>query len=85
MKKLRVPLDELSQSRLMIQGFNRDGQRAFGKVKLELFIDNMESNALFHVIDAKTTYNMLGGHGYIRMVWFLQHSINASNIAKMVK
>ena len=43
----------------MIQGFNRDGQKALGKVKLELFTNDMESNALFHVIDAKTTYNML--------------------------
>ena len=61
MKELRVPLDELSQSQLMIQGFNRDGQRALGKVRLELLIDGMESNALFHVIDAKTTYNILLG------------------------
>ena len=65
MKKLGVPLDELSQSRLMIQGFNRDGQRAFEKVRLELFIDDMESNALYHVIDAKTTYNMLLGRPWI--------------------
>ena len=41
-KELGVLLDELSQSRLMIQGFNRDGQRALGKVRLELFINNME-------------------------------------------
>ena len=41
MKELRVPLDELSQSRLMIQRFNRDGQRAIGKVRLELLIDGM--------------------------------------------
>ena len=61
MKELRVLLDELSQSQLMIQVFNRDGQKALEKVKLELVIDGMESNALFHVIDAKTTYNMLLG------------------------
>ena len=40
----------------MIQRFNRDGQMALGKVRLELVIDGMESNALFYVIDAKTTY-----------------------------
>ena len=65
MKELGVLLDELLQSRLMIQGFNRDGQRALGKVRLELVIDDMESNALFHVIDAKTTYNMLLGRPWI--------------------
>ena len=58
-------MDELSQSRLMIQGLNQDGQRAFGKVKIELFINDKESNALFHIIDAKTTYNMLLGRPWI--------------------
>ena len=65
MKDLGVLLDELSQSRLMIQRFNRDGQRALGKFRLELVIDDMESNALFHVIDAKITYNMLLGRPWI--------------------
>ena len=40
-EKLEVPLDMLSQSRLMIQGFNGEGQWALTKVKLELFIDDM--------------------------------------------
>ena len=50
---------------MIIQGFNRDEQRALGKVKLEVVIDGIESNALFHVIDAKTTYNMLLGRPWI--------------------
>ena len=80
MKELGVPLDELSQSRLMIQGFNRDGQRAFGKVKLELFIDDMESNALFHVIDAKMTYNMLLGRP-----WIHQNGVVSSTLHQCFK
>ncbi|WRX10057.1 Integrase [Theobroma cacao] len=60
MKELGIPLDELLKSRLMIQGFNLEGQRTIGKVKLQLLIDDMESNPLFHVIDANTTYNING-------------------------
>ncbi|KAL6529983.1 hypothetical protein OROMI_028628 [Orobanche minor] len=32
MKKLGVPIDELGCSRLMIQGFNQEGQRALGTI-----------------------------------------------------
>ncbi|KAL0458435.1 UNVERIFIED_CONTAM: hypothetical protein Slati_0470700 [Sesamum latifolium] len=44
---------------LMIQGFNQGGQRAIGVIRMELLMDDMVSTALFHVIDAKTSYNML--------------------------
>ncbi|XP_071912458.1 uncharacterized protein [Coffea arabica] len=36
MKELGISSDELSQSRLMIQGFNQGGQRAIGLIRLEL-------------------------------------------------
>ncbi|GKV42869.1 hypothetical protein SLEP1_g50232 [Rubroshorea leprosula] len=49
----------------MIQGFNIGGQRAIGKIRLNLLIDDMESSELFHVLDAKTTYNMLLGWPWI--------------------
>ncbi|XP_021299514.1 uncharacterized protein LOC110428122 [Herrania umbratica] len=65
MKEIGMPPNELSKSHLMIQGFNLEGQRAIGKVRLQLFIDDMESNPLFHVIDANTTYNMLLGRPWI--------------------
>ena len=64
----------------MIQGFNRDGQRALGKVKLELFIDEMESNALFHVINAKTTYNML-----LERPWIHQNGVISSTFHQCFK
>ena len=43
----------------MIQGFNQGGQRAIGKIRLHMLIGEVESSALFHVIDAKTTYKLL--------------------------
>ncbi|KAL0411441.1 UNVERIFIED_CONTAM: hypothetical protein Slati_3733800 [Sesamum latifolium] len=65
LKELGVPMDELSNSRLMIQGFNQGGQRVIGVIRMELLIDDMVSTALFHVIDAKTSYNMLLGRPWL--------------------
>ncbi|XP_075633633.1 uncharacterized protein LOC142606119 [Castanea sativa] len=58
-------MEELSHSRLVIQGFNQVGKRAIGMIHLELIIGELTSNVLFHVIDAKTTYNMLLGCPWI--------------------
>ncbi|KAL0440371.1 UNVERIFIED_CONTAM: hypothetical protein Slati_2520100 [Sesamum latifolium] len=49
----------------MIQGFNQGGQRAVGIIRLQLTMEDMVSTALFHVIDAKTSYNMLLGHPWL--------------------
>ncbi|XP_059281291.1 uncharacterized protein LOC132034986 [Lycium ferocissimum] len=64
-KELGISVDELSESRLMIQGFNQGGQRAIGAVKLEINMGGMCSNAWMHVIDAKTSYNILLGRPWI--------------------
>nr|XP_023885550.1 uncharacterized protein LOC111997666 [Quercus suber] len=65
MRRLGLTMEELSHSRLVIQGFNQGGQRAIGMIHLELIIGELTSNILFHVIDAKTTYNMLLGRPWI--------------------
>ena len=44
---------------------DQDGQRAIGIIRLDLRIDEMRSSASFHIIDAKTTYNMLLGRPWI--------------------
>ncbi|KAL0286834.1 UNVERIFIED_CONTAM: hypothetical protein Sangu_2719100 [Sesamum angustifolium] len=59
LKELGIPIDELSNSRLMILGFNQGGQRVVGIIRMQLTMEDMVSSALFHVIDAKTSYNML--------------------------
>ncbi|KAL0284853.1 UNVERIFIED_CONTAM: hypothetical protein Sangu_2806500 [Sesamum angustifolium] len=59
LKELGIPIDKLSNSRLMIQVFNQGGQRVVSIIKIQLTMENMVSSALFHVIDAKTSYNML--------------------------
>ncbi|XP_027109234.1 uncharacterized protein [Coffea arabica] len=65
MKELGISSDELSQSRLMIQGFNQGGQRAIGLIRLELLIGELSSCALFHIIEGRTSYNMLLGQPWI--------------------
>ena len=65
MRQLVLTMEELSHSRLVIQGFNQGGQRVIDMIHLELIIRELTSNVLFHVIDAKTTYNMLLGCSWI--------------------
>ncbi|KAL0449433.1 UNVERIFIED_CONTAM: hypothetical protein Slati_1499700 [Sesamum latifolium] len=65
LKKLEIPMDELLNSRLMIQGFNQGGQRAIGVIRTELLMDDMVSTALFQVTDAKTSYNILLGRPWL--------------------
>ncbi|KAI5317505.1 hypothetical protein L3X38_037212 [Prunus dulcis] len=65
MIKLGITVDELSRSRLMIQGFNQGGQRAMGMIRIELVIGDLRSNTLFHVINAKTSYNLLLGRPWV--------------------
>ncbi|KAL0449368.1 UNVERIFIED_CONTAM: hypothetical protein Slati_1493200 [Sesamum latifolium] len=49
----------------MIQGFNQGGQRTVGIIRLQLTMEDMVSTALFHVIDAKTSYNMFLGRPWL--------------------
>ena len=80
LKELGIFLDELLPSKLMIQGFNQCGQRAIGKIRLQMLIGEMESSALFHVIDAKTTYKLL-----IRRPWLHEYGVVPSTYHQCFK
>ena len=80
LKELRISLDELLPSKLMIQGLNQGGQRAIGKIRLHMLIGEMESSALFHVIDAKTTYKVLIGRP-----WLHEYSVMPSTYHQCFK
>ncbi|KAI5317664.1 hypothetical protein L3X38_037371 [Prunus dulcis] len=56
---------QLSPSMLTIQGFNQLGQKAMGSIALQMEIGELYSNALFHVIDADTSYNVLLGRPWL--------------------
>ncbi|KAL0359472.1 UNVERIFIED_CONTAM: hypothetical protein Sangu_0796600 [Sesamum angustifolium] len=71
----------------MIQGFNQGGQRAVGIIRMQLTMEDMVSSALFHVIDAKTSYNMLLGRPWLheKCSSFHLHGINVLSIVAMGK
>ncbi|XP_070029780.1 uncharacterized protein [Nicotiana sylvestris] len=63
--KLGITMNELSESRVMIQGFNQGRQRAIGTIRLGITIEDMQSSAWLHVINAKTSYNVLLGRPWV--------------------
>ncbi|KAH0773265.1 hypothetical protein KY290_010402 [Solanum tuberosum] len=65
LKELGITTGELSESRLLIQGFNQGGQRSIGSIKLEIHMEDLRSSAWMHVIDAKTSYNILLGRPWV--------------------
>ncbi|KAH0755793.1 hypothetical protein KY290_026063 [Solanum tuberosum] len=65
LKELGITTEELSESRLLIQGFNQGGQRSIGSIKLEIHMEDLRSSAWMHVIDAKTSYNILLGRPWV--------------------
>ena len=75
MKQHRTTTKELTQSHLMIQGFNQGGQRAIGMIRLELVTGELSLKTLFHVIDAKTSYNVL-----LRRPWLHENGVIPSTL-----
>ena len=60
-----ITTGELSESRLSIQEFNQGGQRSIGSIKLQINMGDLRSSAWMHVIDAKTSYNILLGRPWV--------------------
>ncbi|KAH0650357.1 hypothetical protein KY284_030269 [Solanum tuberosum] len=65
LKELGITTGELSESHLLIQGFNQGGQRSIGSIKLEIHMEDLRSSAWMHVIDATTLYNILLGRPWV--------------------
>lgn len=61
MKELGITMDELTYNYLMVEGFNQGEQKIIIVIRFNFMIEDMSTSALFHVIEAKTTYNMLLG------------------------
>ena len=55
---LGITVDELSKSRMIIQGFNLEGQGAIGMIHLEFTMSNLSTASIFDVIDSKTSYKL---------------------------
>ncbi|KAM1666584.1 hypothetical protein ACFX2K_046163 [Malus domestica] len=65
MTTIGIKADELSLSRLLIQGFNQGGQKAMGMIRVEMTIGELKSSTIFHVIDGRTSYGLLLGRPWI--------------------
>ena len=65
MKKINIFLDEISKSRMVIQGFNKKRQHVIGKVRIKIDIREMNSPTLCHIIEAKNSYDLLLGKTYL--------------------
>ena len=80
MRRLGLTMEELSHSCLVIQGFNQGGKRVIDMIHVELIIEELTSNVLFHVINGKTTYNML-----LRRPWIHGNGIVPSTLHQCFK
>ena len=56
---------QLTSSILTIHGFNQAGQRVMGTITLQMEIGELYSKAVFYVIDAPTSYNLLLGRPWL--------------------
>ncbi|KAA0061209.1 uncharacterized protein E5676_scaffold157G00320 [Cucumis melo var. makuwa] len=65
MNQLGILVEELSNNKLVIQGFNQGAQWAIGTVRLEIVLGDLQASTIFHVIDSRTTYKMLLGRPWI--------------------
>ena len=65
---------------MMIQGFNLEGQDAIGMIRVTLMMDDLPTSFIFHVIDAKTSYELL-----LRRSRLHKHGIVASTLHQCLK
>ncbi|KAL9239139.1 hypothetical protein vseg_013488 [Gypsophila vaccaria] len=80
MTELGITMDELSRSNMMIHGFNLNGERTVGIIHVNLNIDELSSDTLFHVIDARTSFKLLLGRP-----WAHENGVVASTLHQCLK
>ncbi|XP_074301299.1 uncharacterized protein LOC141632675 [Silene latifolia] len=80
MNELGITMDELSSSRTMIHGFNLNGERAVGMIRVNLTMGDLSSDTLFHVMDGKTSFKLLLGRP-----WKHENGVVASTLHQCLK
>ncbi|XP_074298270.1 uncharacterized protein LOC141629112 [Silene latifolia] len=73
-------MDELSSSRTMIHGFNLNGERAVGMIRVNLTMGDLSSDTLFHVMGGKTSFKLLLGRP-----WKHENGVFASTLHQCLK
>jgi len=56
---LGITVDDLSKSRMVIQGFSLEGQHVIGMICLELTMGDLSTSSIFHVINSKPSFKLL--------------------------
>ncbi|XP_074290338.1 uncharacterized protein LOC141617067 [Silene latifolia] len=79
-KELGITVDELSSSRTVIHGFNLNGERAIGMIRVNLNMGDLSSETLFYVIEAKTSFKLLLGRP-----WKHENGVVASTLHQCLK
>ena len=80
MQHLGIPTHRLSATQTTIYGFNANGTRPMGKIKLKCQIGDLKSEVTCYVIDADTSYNLL-----LRRPWIHRNSIIPSTLHQVMK
>ncbi|XP_074304433.1 uncharacterized protein LOC141639153 [Silene latifolia] len=80
MKELGNTVNELSSSRTVIHGFNLNGERAIGMIRVNLSMGDLSSETHFHVIKAKTSFKLLLGRP-----WKHENGVVASTLHQCLK
>ena len=74
-KELGIIVEELFKSRMVIQGFSLESQRAISIICLDIFMGDLLTSSIFHEIDSKTSNKLPLKHR-----WLQEHGIVASTL-----
>ena len=80
MQHLEIPTHRLSATQTTIYGFNTNGTRPMGKIKLKCQIRDLRSEVTYYFIDTDTSYNLLLGRPWIHC-----NSIVSSTLHQVTK
>ncbi|PIN12021.1 hypothetical protein CDL12_15371 [Handroanthus impetiginosus] len=80
MKRLGIPIEDLSCSQLIIQSFNQDGQKVIGMIHLDLMIGELKVSTLFYVTDTRTS-----NHLHLRRPWLHENKVIPSTLHQCFK
>ena len=80
MQHLRIPTHRLSATQTTIYGFNANGTRLMGKIKLKCQIGDLRSEVTCYIIDSDTSYSLLLGRP-----WIHRNSIVPSTLRQIMK
>jgi len=75
MHHLEISAHRLSVTQTTIYGFNANGTRPMGKIKLKCQIRDLKSEVMCYVIDANTSYNLLQGRSWIHRKFIVPSTI----------